>query len=144
MVAYFHLTRFDNQGNIPSPILQGANFQVIFNYFGDVSNYIPKGQIRTDYAFNDGELLAEFGFEPLTYQLITTNNTEEMATIIVAKLSEADTLAIPIPTLRNSIQDKLFIGTNVYVYDIELRSPSGEVIRLVQGFVEVLPEVTTI
>ena len=143
MVAYFHLTRFDNPNNVSCPILQGATFSVIFNYFGDVSNHTPRGQIKTDYAINNGDLLANFTFSPLLYQLITkSDGTQEWATVITAKLTDEVTQAMPIPTLRSLPSDKITVGTNVYVYDVELESPTGEVIRLAQGYVEVLPEVT--
>jgi hypothetical protein len=145
MVAYFHLTRFDNEGGDVngSPILQGATFSIVFHYFADVSEYIPRGQIRTDYGGNNGSLLAQFGFDPLVYALVTkADNTQAMATVIVAKLSASVTTDLPIPILRKTVADKNVISSNTYVYDIELESPSGTVIRLIQGYVEILPEVT--
>jgi hypothetical protein len=142
MVAYFHLTRFDNAG-VSSPILQGASFQLVFYYFADISTYTPRGQIRSDYAVNNGSLLGSFTFDPLVYEeVVKEDETTDMATIIIARLSPEITELLPVPNLRNSISDRIVVGANVWVYDIELESETGEVIRLSQGFVEVMPEVT--
>lgn len=143
-MGYFHLTRFDNDGGVVSPIHQGASFQIVFHYFGDVSNYLARGQVRSDFASNGGSLLAEFEFDPLAYQLITKKDSSQcMATVIVAKLPASVTNTMPIPTLRKTIKDKNVVGIHVWVYDIELESPDGFVIRLIEGYVEVLPQVTS-
>jgi hypothetical protein len=142
-MSVFHLTRFDNDDGVSSPIRQGATFSIVFNYLGDVASYSPRGQIRSDYASNDGTLLATFSFDPLVYQLITKpNGSQCMATVITAKLSAIATADMPIPNLRKTANDKNVIGTNTYVYDIELED-DGVVLRIVEGLVEVLPEVTT-
>lgn len=144
----FHLTLTDN---FPAnySIEQGATWNwLTLVATGDYTGWTPKGQIRDKYLTEGGIIKASFSFSPLTYGEITlANNTKIFGTLIKPFMSAATTRTLnwveSKMKLREFAYDKVIPGRNVWLYDIELESPSGEVIRLVQGFVEVSPEVTS-
>lgn len=137
-IITFHLTEKENLPNNYS-IKQGETLDWLhFYYSDDVSTWIPKGQIRKDYLYKQGELLTEFNFETLVYGEFTLNNITNYRTKITPYLTDEQTSLLPIPNKRKG---QTIIGDNVWVYSIELESPQGKVIRLVEGYVEILPEV---
>lgn len=144
-IPIFNLTRFDNSGGVQAPILQGADFALTILYPDqDLTAYTPAGQIRKNYLYLNGELLANFSFDPLVYGVVTFPATGQTgnATTIIARLNNTITKALPIPILRESKNSKNTVGVNSWVYDIELQSPTSEILKLVKGLVEVCPEVT--
>ena len=132
----FHLTKTDNNTNYS--IKQGATFFIRAKYKGaDLSTWTPRGQIRKKYADSDETVIATFGFIENSYDVVND------WTLIVATLSAEETRLLPVPTKRRSnSRDTVLVGTNVWVYDLEIESTSGEVIRFLEGYVEIDPEVT--
>ena len=119
-------------------IRQGATFNIIYRCSGDLSLWTPRGQIRTDFAENDGELLASFSFLQLVYD-VETNLTA------IPAILKADITAT-IPGTRYQGEPNVTLSNrNCYVYDIELVDPNDEtnVLKIVDtSFVEVKPEAT--
>jgi hypothetical protein len=113
-------------------IEQGADFNnLTFVLVGDYTAWLPRGQIRDDYASLGGTLKASFLFSPLILGEATLDDgTLVSGTLIRPSLTEIET--------RSLVQSK---GLR-WVYDIELQSPDGEVIRVTQGRVDISPEVT--
>ena len=135
----FHLTYTDNQPNDYS-IDQGADYsKVAFNYPGNISSWTPKGSIRYTWLDQDSfsQPLAIFSFLPLIYDSITDK------TLISPTLAASQTL-IPHTRNRQNALTPVNLGVSVYVYDIDITSPSGVVMRLVSGYVEVNPMCTPI
>lgn len=115
-------------------ITQGATYQISFLYPEDITNCVVKGQIRTNFAQNGGDLLAEFSFLPLVYDDFLNKTT------VTAQLSAEQTESIPFTKFQGV---GLVSIKNCYVYDMEIIYISGEVKKLVPyGFVQVKPEVT--
>lgn len=139
----FHLTDTDHTDGCFG-IRQGETLNYLtFYYPADVSTYTPRGEIRDNYADNSGTLLASFTFDPLVYANVTLpGGGSGFRTVIIPKLSATVTESIPFTQNRTSASDAVIIGRNVYVYDIELESTGGDVIRLAYGWVEIIPEVT--
>lgn len=137
-MSEFHLTKTDN--NQDYSIKQGASFALPIKYLGfDYSLWTPRGQIRRKYAYQVEleDILAEFSFSSITY-----NGTDDYS-LVTAFLTPTQTEALPVLSQRRKTsRDAVIIGTNVFVYDIELESPTGDVIRDPYGYVEILPEVT--
>lgn len=129
-------TTFDLIGSYA--IRQGATFDIVtFYYPEDISDWIARGQIR---KMPHSDVLAEFTFMPLVYSAVTlADGTMGDRTIIIPILSAEQTSLLPI---TNENGATLIKGFNVWVYDIELESPMGKVIKLSSGFCKVLPEVT--
>ncbi len=136
--AVFNLTATDNAPNNYS-IEQGATFDwLIFKTTIDYSTYTPRGQIKTDFTENEGEILADFSFAPITFGSIVIGGVTTTGSIIQPLLTDEETGLIPaIPVLRTSSDQAAIPGLNVYVYDIFLDSPTGEAVKFARGFVEV-------
>lgn len=146
--AIFHLTLTDNYPKNFS-IEQGTTFSwltlvIDVNY----SNWQPKGQIRNKYASDGGIVKAEFSFDPLVVgDVELPDGTTTNGTILRPKLTATQTTALDWieskMSTRSSSSDKIIPGKNVWVYDIELTNiATSEVLRVVQGFVEISPEAT--
>ena len=115
-------------------IKQGETYQISFLYEGDVTDAIPRGQIRSKYAQDENILLATFSFLQMTYDIATDKTT------ITAELSATQTALIPYTKFNG-------IGTptnrNCHVYDMELSFPNGIVKKLMPiALVQVNPEAT--
>jgi hypothetical protein len=113
-------------------IYQGANFDSLTLYYpSDVSSWTPRGQIRKTYLYQQGEVVANFDFAPLTWSQVEVNSVLVYRTVVIPSLTHTATAAIPVPRKGN------------WVYDIELVNPGNtKVIKLARGTVEILPEVT--
>jgi hypothetical protein len=101
---------------------------------GNFSDWLPKGQIRSDYG---GELLATWQFLPLQY------DAQNDRTTLSFWLGAEKTSAIPMPDQWKKSEIK--IGFSVYVTDIELHHPTDtnlvkKVLRQIP--VKMVPEVT--
>ena len=119
-------------------IRQGATYDIVtFYYPEDISLWTPRGQIRkTPYS----DILVEFTFLPLVFTSVTLpDGTIGDRTVIIPVLSATQTSLLPV---TNPYGQSLVQGFNAWVYDIELESPTGKVIKLSSGFCKVLPEVT--
>jgi hypothetical protein len=130
------MTTFNLTGN--NAIHQGASYQcTTFYYPEDISDWTPRGQVRKTYL---SDVLVSFTFAPLTYQNVTLpdGNTGDR-TLIIPTLTASETSQLPVtaPIISTNI-----VGYNSWVYDIELESDTGEVIKLASGYVQVLAEVT--
>jgi len=136
MSTTFHFTKTDNQQDYS--IRQGATFSFAIKYKElDISDWEFRGQIRRKYADNDENVLADFDFSVPVFDI------ENNWTFVVANLSATTTETLPIhPKRRATKRDAVIVGINVWVYDIEAESPTGEVVRITEGFVEVNQEVT--
>ena len=138
MSKNLNLTKTDNTGYDAS-IDQGVDYaKITFQISGDYSTWTPKGSIRSNW-FDLEPLatpLAVFSFASLSY-----DNTKNRTTIIPT-LTATQTAAIPFTNNRFDIETAPIIGFSVFVYDIDLTSPLGAIIRLSSGYVEVSPRVT--
>ena len=107
-------------------IYQGADFERVLTWslgepsvLVDLSGYSARMQLRT--YIGDGDVVME---------LTTTNGRISLggaAGTINIDLTAAETATLP---------------ANQYAYDLEVIAPSGFVTRLIEGFVNVDPEVT--
>lgn len=96
--------------------------------FFNLANWMPRGQIRRTHRTN--EITAEFDFD------VTDPENGEMTIILSADTTK------DIPAGETDLDER-----GKYVYDIELEHgptgpQSGDVKRLLKGFVYVSPEVT--
>lgn len=123
-------------------IRQGATFDslVILWPDDDLTDWTPRGQIRTNYVDASGVVLAEFTFADLTFGPETIDGTTANYTRILPSLSASETQAISAPP--KALTEDFIPGSNCWVYDIEIESPDGVVKRLVEGVVTVSREVT--
>jgi hypothetical protein len=147
MSAIFHLTNIDNAPNRYA-IEQGTTFNWLTLVLdGDFTTWTPRGQIRDRYADDGGVIKAAFSFPILVMGSATLPaGGTATGTIIRPQLTAnqsamLDWLAAKM-TKRANNKEQAIPGRNVWVYDIELQSVSGEVIRVVEGYVEIVPEVT--
>lgn len=134
-----------NQFNLEDEyaIIQGSTLDWLrFYYPDDISDWSPRGQIRNNYAYLAGEVLADFSFEPLVYGIVTYPDlTTANKTIIIPTLTDIQTSALP-ATREISSYYLRKVGVTRWVYDIELESTTGRVIKISSGTVEVKPEIT--
>lgn len=145
--ATFHFTKTDHKDRDFS-IEQGATLNwFTFVVPGNYSQWIIRGQIRNNYSSRGGIIKTTFNFNPLIYGEITReDNTIIIGTVIKPYLTAQQTQSLDwleskmIP--RNSYLDIVIPGKNVWLYDIELENSQNEVIRLLEGYVEVKPGVT--
>ena len=128
------------------PVIQGKTYQISFNYPGDITYGELRGQIKTKYAQDNGELLAEFNFLPMIYYIDDNTpwaipmeyNPNEGKTRIIAQLQADVTSQIPYTKNQGTTG---FSNRNCHVYDIEWFY-EGIVSTIAMGLVQVLPEVT--
>lgn len=145
--AIFHLTNVDNPPHRYA-IEQGATFSWLTLVLdGDYTTWTPRGQIRNNYASNGGTAKAVFSFPALVMGTATLpGGGNATGTIIKPTLTDEQTQLLDWAEskmqARSKSSEPALPGKNVWVYDIELESPSGEVMRLVQGFVEISLEAT--
>jgi hypothetical protein len=125
MAASFDLTG-DNA------IQSGADWsQISFFVREDISDWLPVGQIRTDFFDRDNVLIADLQFDPILYGSVTIPGRPPfMATTIRPKLPAAITKTMP-------------SATRPHKYDIFLVR-GAERRFLVGGAVQVLLEVTNV
>jgi len=119
-------------------IRRGATFHLPLFIQGDFSEWIPRAQIRNNYAEQGGKLIAEFTFDTSTFD-ITINRTK-----ILGILRANITAGIPStkyqggPNLPTSPKD-------AYIYDLELVDSLDptHVLKLIDiSYIQVKPEVT--
>lgn len=129
------ISNFLNNDNISYDfsIKQGKTFNLIFSYPSDLRNGLIRGQIRDTYAQDGGTLLADFSFN-ITYDEINLKST------VTAYLDANQTELIPYTKYQGQGQG-IPNTKNCHVYDIEYKE-NNNVILLLNGFVEVKPEVT--
>lgn len=113
-------------------IEQGAKFYrtVTFkvnNVAVNITGWTFRGQIRTSQTSAD--IVASFSFA-IRDQVLYTGQVE-------ITLSDVVTSAIPVPSTSRYTRK-----TSKYIYDIEVINTSGVVDRMLEGTVEVSPEVT--
>jgi len=122
-------------------IIQGSTLNwLTFYYPADVSAWTASGQIRRNYADSDSLVLAAFSFDSLTYGTFTVNGASSQYTQIRPILTNVQTQGLPITTWK--LGDEYKAGKNIWVYDLEIRSPGDTVVKVSRGVVQVLPEVT--
>jgi hypothetical protein len=115
-------------------IIQGETYQALSLEFpGDLTDWTPRGQIRTKLLGDAGTLLAAFTFATPAY------DDESDVTTIFPRLSPAQTAAIPKTKWQGTGE---YSKTAVYYYDVELESDDGEVVKSVPAIVQVVGEVT--
>jgi hypothetical protein len=114
-------------------IFQGESWQGPNIYFAqDLTGYVPKGQIRSDYRDRAGILYADLDFDPITYSSVSINGAAAvMRSVIRPRLSKVKTAAIPLPRQSQ------------WYYDIFAVSASSS-IPIVSGRVSVVGGVTEI
>lgn len=145
-VQTFHLTNIE-QYPYKNAIIQGSSLDWLnFVITGDFSGWIPRGQIRNNYAQQGGIVKAEFGFEPLVFgTIILPSGLGVMGTLVKPRLSATATDGLDWVASgmrkRQFVTEKPIINKNVWVYDVEI-SKDGDVIRIAEGFVEVSLSVT--
>ncbi len=145
--AIFHLTNTDNNPHRYA-IEQGATFNWLTLVLeGDFTTWTPRGQIRDRYVDDGGVIKAAFTFPPLALgQATLPNGGSATGTLIRPQLANVQSSAldwlISKMSKRSNSKEQAIPGRNVWVYDIELQSPTGEVVRVVEGYIEVVPEVT--
>lgn len=137
----FNLDNYSIAGSAYA-IERGATFDLLnLLHPSDLSAWSPCGQIRDNYLHLDGELLATFSFLPLVYGAATLpDNTVANRTLIKPYLTDEQTSLIPVTKYRDG--DRVYPGRNAWVYDIKLESPAGEILILMRGTVQVLPNVS--
>lgn len=130
-------------------IEQGASLNwLTFVVAADFRGWTPRGEIRNNYVSLGGEVKGEFDFKPLVYGEVTLEDgvTKITGTVIRPYMDATATSQLDWAQtrmkLRSSPYEKPIPGRNVWVYDIELLSPTGEIVRVVQGFVEVSLQAT--
>jgi hypothetical protein len=140
--AIFNLDNFSG-GNFA--IEQGATFNwLTIAHPSNLSAWIPRCQIRDNYLHLGGNLLAEFMFDhPLVYGEIEFNGNVGHRTIVRPILTDEQTSDLPL-TVRRKPFDRVVVGRNAWVYDLKLESPTGEVIIILKGYVQVVPDVTEV
>lgn len=112
-------------------ITQGKTYQFSIGYPADLSIGELRGQIKTKYAQDDGELLATFSFN-VSYDPV------ELKSLVVIKLEATATALIPYTKYQGTGDITL---RNAYVYDIEYEE-NDTVIELLRGLVQVKAEAT--
>jgi hypothetical protein len=145
--AIFHLTNTDNAPNRYA-IEQGATFNWLTLVLdGDFTTWAPRGQIRDRYASSGGKVKSTFTFAPLVTGEVTLPNGQKInGTIIRPQLTDEQTTTLDWAeskmVKRSNQKEQAIPGRNVWIYDVEMESPSGEVMRIVEGWVELSLEVT--
>lgn len=114
-------------------ITQGESFVLNFSLDGDFSTSTPRGQIRSGFAQDEGELLAEFSFTKVFDSVGLRTNFQ-------AKLSAEQTESIPYTIFQGEGSPN---SKNCHIYDVELLLPNGDVVKPISlSLVQVKPEVT--
>ncbi len=122
-----------SDGTIDIIAKQGTTweFNLVLHSVHDLTGYTFAGQIRTSYgAITPSATITTYSFDPNIKNLIMR----------VAASDSKD-----VPAYRESINEaklKTYKGVGVYVYDIEMTSPSGFVNRILEGKLYNDPEVT--
>lgn len=137
-------------------IVQGKTFNwLTFLYPSDVTTWTPRGQIRRNFADIDLTVDASFSFDALTYGAHTVNGVTSNYTTIRPILSAIQTQALTATkrgvvtidgayvsiTGTDNVEKRAVIGTDIWVYEIEIESPSAVVVQISQGLCQVLQEV---
>ncbi|MGG6283681.1 hypothetical protein ACQ4M3_19040 [Leptolyngbya sp. AN03gr2] len=144
-MATFHLTSTDYPSGESYALIQGATYDyVVFWYPEDLTGFVPRGQIRTNYLQKEGELVVSFQFHPVIYEQRTLNEVTGFYSKIHPYLTARQTELINFDLRkRKSLSEEVKPGRNVWVYDIELERLSDQyVIKVAKGWVEVELEVT--
>lgn len=137
----FNLTRVDNIPNDYS-IKQGEYYSFVIYYPEiDLREWILAAQIRRTYQ--DSNILESFNFEATTYG--TREGKEGNWSTIKIYLNASQTSRLPVTKSRGSRTEVVKEGSNVWVYDVEAKSPTNEekVIKIIEkSWIEVVGEVT--
>jgi hypothetical protein len=145
-IQLFHLTDIEQYPH-KNAIIQGSTLDWLnFIVRGDFSGWVPRGQIRNNYAGQGGVIKAEFSFDPLIYgTVILPSGLGVMGTLVKPKLSAAATDGLDWVQSgmrkRAFVTEKPIVNRNVWVYDVEI-AKGAEVLRIAEGFVEVSLSVT--
>ena len=134
--------------NTPTPvstIRQGETYDQVFVYFsGDFTSFIPKGEIRTNFADKEGELLASFTFPSLVFgEFNLGEGLEGSYTLVRPQLSADVTRSLPLHRQR-TVRAKYAPGRNCWVLDLMLMDDNNIVRASAVRYVEVLPSVTVL
>jgi len=111
-------------GKYDITMYQGASFDYTFAWKIDdtpvnLVGYSARMQVRRSHP------------DPIVFIEMTTENGR------ITLGGSAGTISLQMPP-----EETEFVGAAVYIYDIELESPQGEVYRLLEGKFIVSPEVT--
>ena len=118
-------------------VRRGADYELIKFYLseaehGDLSLWIPQGEIRTNYLSEPtNELLESFQFRPLTFGTVTiAGRAPFVATMIAPYLTAAQTVDLRLPAKGRTWLYDIYLGRGV-----ERKYIAG-------GQIAVLPQVT--
>jgi len=134
-------TKFDyiQFPTIDRRIMEGETRRSEFHLGGpDRSDWIPYGEIRTNFEYAGGSFLAEIGFDPSVRK---NNSSGTPVTAIFPVFSWQLTYALPMHEIRPP-NGRIIPGKNVWVYQIEITSPDQtQNLRVVQGLLELNPSI---
>lgn len=118
-------------------LVQGKTFDKLdFLFPGDVSDYVPKAQVRKRWHYKEPnkDPIIEFAFLPLIYD----EDTDK--TLVRPRLSATQTAALPVTGYQGENNPD---ESSAYVWDLELKDEgTGRVIGLDWAWVQIKPEVT--
>ncbi len=143
----FHLTDTDHPDACYA-IVQNETYNQLTIYYPnvDLTAGTLSGRISDNYKDEDQTFTVDFNFEPMVFGTFTFNGKPGNYTQIKPFLTCAQTLALPVPPrTRTTATDRVVIGgtgANVWVYDIYHTDASNVCIKLIRGYVEVIPSVT--
>ena len=148
MPDVFHLTAldtYDRYGKLLNlSIYQGVKKSFVIYYPDkDLTGYTLTGHIRKNYADNTNTILTSFNFLNVTYGNINAN--EGFFSLVTPYLNPSQTQSLPVTKNRTNSSDRILVGSNVYVYDIEAKNPNNaeDIVKLIYpSYIEVRPEVT--
>ena len=132
-------------------IKQGANFSLELSIPGDTyESWIPKAQIRKNFPDIAPDILAEFTFSSLVYDGTNTHFIMSLSAIQTAAIPRTKPTSPPLslsstPSVLPSVPaPTVIIGTNVFLYDLEITSPNNSItIKLLDpSYVEIMGEIT--
>ncbi len=123
-------------------IIEGETRRSEFHLVGsDRSDWIPHGEIWTNYEYLGGSFLSTIEFDPSVYKL---NENDNLVTAIFPVFPWELTYALPMHELR-SYGGRILPSKNVWVYQIDITSPDNlQNIRVVQGYLELNPSIKVI
>lgn len=128
--AIYNLTKT----NVDRRLIKGENRSLSFRLSGgNRTSWTPYGEIRTNYKHLANELLGLLSFGTLIYN--SNNNSTTIPVIFPWQLTEN----IRMHEIRKG---KIIEGENVWVYEVDLTSPSEDTkLRVIQGYLEFNPMV---
>lgn len=144
----FHLTDTDHTDACYA-ITQNETYNCLSIFYPDedLTSGTLSGTISDEYKDEDQTFTVSWMFEPMVFGSFTINGETGNFTLIRPFLTCEQTIALPVPPrTRADATSRVIIGgsnANVWVYDMFHTSPTNECTKLLMGYVEVCPAVTT-